>query len=100
YFGGTLLGVPGLIHAYKSTAASSISAGIVIEKNIEERIRIQFEYPVLSEVLQLLKQNDASIYKQEMGLFCDLEAGLPLLSKDRCLESLIKIPDLRIEPMP
>lgn len=98
YFGGTLLGVPGLIHAYKATAAACIANGEPIEKNIEHPIRMQFEYPVLSEVLQVLKQHDASVFKQEMGLFCDFQVGIPLQFKDNCLESLIKIPNLRIEP--
>lgn len=99
YFGGTLLGVPGLIQAYKCTAAASIAAGTVIEKHIETVVRIRFGYPALSEVLQLLRQHEVHIYEQDMGLFCDFRAGVPLRHKERLFESLIKIRDLRIEPV-
>src|SRR6185436_9423323 len=45
YFGGTLLGVPGLVHAYKSAAAMALKDAIVIQKSVMANLTIQFDYP-------------------------------------------------------
>lgn len=77
YFGGTLLGVPGLINAYKTVAADALANAPVTEKWIEDRIEIQFDYPVMGEVMYLLRQAEANIYTQELQLFCMVKAGIP-----------------------
>lgn len=97
YFGGTLLGVPGLINAYKTTAADCLVNAPVTEKNIEFKVRLEYDYSIMNEVIQVLKQNDATIYKQDMQLFCILEAGVPLSNKDICLSRLQEIHGLEIK---
>ncbi|WP_276133894.1 IMPACT family protein [Polluticoccus soli] len=77
YFGGTLLGVPGLINAYKTSTADALSAAPVTEKWIEEKFEIHFDYPVMGEVLYLLKQAEATVYQQELQLFCIVKTGIP-----------------------
>ncbi|MBS1689069.1 MAG: YigZ family protein [Bacteroidetes bacterium] len=77
YFGGTLLGVPGLINAYKTATADALANAPLTEKWIEDRVDINFDYPVMNEVLHLLKQSEATIYKQDLQLFCAIEAGIP-----------------------
>ena len=46
YFGGTLLGVPGLIHAYKESTAQALAIAEVVEKNVEKTVWLKCEYPV------------------------------------------------------
>lgn len=77
YFGGTLLGVPGLINAYKTATADALANAPLTEKWIEDRVDINFDYPVMNEVLHLLKQSEATIYKQDLQLFCAIEVGIP-----------------------
>lgn len=77
YFGGTLLGVPGLINAYKTSTADALSLAQVTEKWIEEKFEVHFDYPVMGEVLYLLKQAEATIYQQELQLFCIVKTGIP-----------------------
>lgn len=77
YFGGTLLGVPGLINAYKTVTADALQAGSFIEKWVEQVVEVQFDYPTMSEVMYLLKQSEATIYKQDLQLFCAVTAGIP-----------------------
>jgi len=91
YFGGTLLGVPGLINAYKSAAASCLSRAVIIEKNIEMMISLDFDYSLLNEVLTILKQSGATIYRQDLQLFCKVAAGIPLANKDMALKRLADI---------
>jgi len=97
YFGGTLLGVPGLINAYKTAAADSLAVATPIEKNIEFKITLEYDYSIMNEVMQVLKQSEASIYKQEMQLFCVLEAGIPLANKETCIAKLTDIRGLEIK---
>lgn len=97
YFGGTLLGVPGLINAYKTATTECLSLGVTIEKNIEYLVTVDFDYSLMNEVMQVLKQNDVSIYKQEMQLFCVFEIGIPLSQKDTALQKLNDIHGVEIK---
>lgn len=77
YFGGSLLGVPGLINAYKTATALSLEDIPRVEKWIERLYEINFDYPSMGEVLYLLKQCEATIYQQDLQLFCTIKTGIP-----------------------
>ncbi len=77
YFGGSLLGIPGLINAYKNATLLALESASKLVKWIEEIYEISFDYPVMGEVLYLLKQCESSIYEQELQLFCIIKAGIP-----------------------
>jgi uncharacterized YigZ family protein len=97
YFGGTLLGVPGLINAYKTATSDALRQVKIIEKNIEKMVDISFDYPLMGEVLYILKQADATIYSQELQLFCNVKAGIPLKHAD---SYLARLSELRVEVRP
>jgi len=78
YFGGTLLGVPGLIKAYKTSAALALQMVPAVEKAIEIPFLISCSYPQLNEVMTVLKQFHCAVIHQETGLFCSITAGLPM----------------------
>lgn len=78
YFGGTLLGVPGLINAYKTVTHDALMAAPVAERWIEQQYEISFDYPAMGEVLYLLKQSEATVLRQDLQLFCTVIAGLPV----------------------
>ena len=82
YFGGTLLGVPGLINAYKTATTRSLENIPKTEKWIGNIVDINFDYPAMGEVLYLLKQAEATIYKQDLQLFCEIRAGIPRTQSD------------------
>jgi len=96
YFGGTLLGVPGLINAYKSAATSCLLQARIVEKNIECMVSLDFEYSLLNEVMIILKQSGATIHRQDMQLFCTITAGIPLSNKEAALKKLHDIYGLEI----
>lgn len=73
YFGGTLLGVPGLINAYKTAAALALQVVPVIQKPITQKIIIHFGYAEMNAVMRLIKLYDAAIIAQEKNLFCKME---------------------------
>jgi len=92
YFGGTLLGVPGLINAYKTAASHALQTTPIIQKQIEIPYDIQFNYNQVNEVMTVLKQYNCSITSQEMQLFCSIKTGIP---KNRLEEVLYKLKDLQ-----
>ena len=77
YFGGTLLGVPGLINAYKTATALVLQCTQVIKKTIEINYNLQFNYPEMNEVMRILKQYNCTIHKNENQLFCKIETCIP-----------------------
>lgn len=92
YFGGTLLGVPGLINAYKSAAALALQVTAIVQKPVLINYRLQFDYTQMNEVMKLVKQFHCAVLKQETQLFCSLEIGVP---KNRIEEVMNKLKDLR-----
>jgi putative IMPACT (imprinted ancient) family translation regulator len=81
YYGGTMLGIPGLINAYKTTAAEALDKAGRIEKNIEVNIEVTCDYTVMNEVLQVFRQFSASILEREQILFCRFRVGVPVGSR-------------------
>ena len=92
YFGGTLLGVPGLINAYKTTAALALQVTPIVQKPVLENYLLQFDYTRMNEVMKVVKQSDSLIQAQDMNLFCSLRIGIP---KDRIEYVLQKLGEIR-----
>ncbi len=96
YFGGTLLGVPGLINAYKTATIEALKTVDKIERWIEKEIQIEFDYPVMGEVLYQLKQAQATMYSQDLQLFCIVVAGIPTKYFEDSLQRLSEISSVKI----
>ncbi len=92
YFGGTLLGVPGLINAYKTAAALVLQVTPLVQKPVLINYRLQFDYTQMNDVMTISKQFDCGVSQQEMNLFCSLQLGIP---KHRLDEVLYKLKELR-----
>ena len=85
YFGGTLLGVPGLIHAYKTAAAEALKTAVVVEKNIEKTVFLRCDYPNLNDAVRIAKQHQAEIIAQDLQLDCRLTVRIPQANYENCL---------------
>jgi putative IMPACT (imprinted ancient) family translation regulator len=72
YFGGTLLGVPGLIHAYKSAASLALQITPVVRKSIDSTFRLTFDYTRMHEVMAVLRRTQGVVLQRETQLFCTL----------------------------
>jgi uncharacterized YigZ family protein len=70
YFGGTKLGVSGLVQAYKTASAEALDNALIIEKHCLEEFKVQFEYPQMNQVMKILKEVEAHISAQTMDLNC------------------------------
>lgn len=76
YFGGTKLGVSGLINAYKTAAASAIANNTIHENLVLSEVKIQFEYPQLNQAMKLVKDHDLEIIYQKMEISCEMTIGV------------------------
>jgi len=92
YFGGTLLGVPGLINAYRTAASLALQITPVVQKPVLLTYRLQFDYTQMNDVMKVVKQFDCAVQKQETLLFCVLEMGIP---RNRLDEVLFRLKELR-----
>lgn len=88
YFGGTLLGTGGLIRAYKEAAADAIAHAEIVEKTVDDRIVIRFEYPLLNEVMRLLKQYEEVQWTQEFRENCRMDLSIRRSLSTRLREQL------------
>ena len=92
YFGGSLLGVPGLINAYKTVTSLVLQVTPVVPKQIEVKYVIHFDYTQVNEVMMVMKQCNCTILANEMQLFCNITAGIP---KSRLTEVLYRLKELQ-----
>lgn len=70
YFGGTKLGVGGLINAYRNSAKLAIEASQIIVKTINVRFRISFPYHLMNKVMRIIKEQNIQIVNQNLELNC------------------------------
>jgi uncharacterized YigZ family protein len=91
YFGGTLLGVPGLINAYKTATSLALQLSPIIQKPIEIAYTLHFDYQQMNEVMMVIKQYNCSVVEQTAQLFVELKVGIP---KNRLEEVIAKMDDL------
>ena len=92
YFGGSLLGVPGLINAYKTVTSLVLQVTPIVQKQIEETYIIHFDYTQINDVMMVLKQCSCTVITQEMQLFCNITTGIP---KSRLTEVLYRLKELQ-----
>lgn len=88
YFGGTLLGVPGLINAYKTAASLVLQVTPFVQKPVLANYHLQFDYTQMNDIMIVVKQFDCTVIKQDLNLFCTMELGIPV---SRVTEVIFKL---------
>jgi len=83
YFGGTKLGVGGLIQAYKTAAQMALEASEIIEKTIDQVFYLHFEYPEMNTVMRIIKDENITIEEQKMELDCRFKISVRKKEADR-----------------
>ena len=97
YFGGTLLGVPGLINAYKTAAVEAIQAAQVIEKTVNDIYELQFDYLLMNDVMRLIKEEKLNIRSQEFDNSCSIKIEIRKSSLDSILGKIEKIEGVQLK---
>jgi len=97
YFGGTLLGVSGLINAYKTAAADAINHARIITHIVKDVYEISFEYPAMNDVMTIMKEEKLEQLNQQFALDCKLSFSVRKLDSDRIYDKLIKLENLKVK---
>lgn len=95
YFGGTLLGVSGLINAYRTASAEALINADIVEKTVREYYEISFPYLSMNDVMKILKEEDIGQSGQNFGLSCVIMVDFRVSLKEKILARLTRIEDLR-----
>ncbi|MFV0482609.1 MAG: IMPACT family protein [Bacteroidales bacterium] len=91
YFGGTLLGVSGLVNAYRTASKESLLVAKVINKEIHELINVEFEYPLLNDVMRIVKERNLDIAKTQYTSNCIVSLSVRLSEIESILQVLNSI---------
>jgi len=94
YFGGKLLGVSGLINAYRSAAESALKNGEIIELYIQDYFDLIFPYACVNDVMKVIKDEEAGQSHQNFGLECRMTINFRTSARDRILNALSRIEGL------
>ena len=95
YFGGIKLGTSGLIEAYRAAAADAIRANEIVERLVEDDIRILFEYPFMNDVMRVVKEEGPTVLSQYFELDCEMTLRQRRSLMSRLRERLSKVESLR-----
>lgn len=76
YFGGTKLGVSGLISAYKESAKAAIEAGTIVERTVDRQFRILFPYIAMNDVMRIIKEEQPVIAEQTFDNLCTMTLSI------------------------
>ena len=96
YFGGIKLGTSGLIVAYRLAAAEAIAAAEIIEKTVDEEVSVMFEYPLMNEVMKVVKDMEPEIVGQQFDMYCQMILRIRKDEMGQLKDRLKKIETLRI----
>jgi len=95
YFGGTLLGVSGLINAYRSAAASAISNAEIIKCTVQEFYEINYPYISMNDVMKILKDEGISQSDQSFDLECSMIISFRTSFRGKILNKLSRIDGIK-----
>ena len=88
YFGGTLLGVPGLINAYKNAAIEALNKAHIIETHIMFHYKVDFAFERMNDVMRILKENHCKIIHQNFLDTCTIEFSVKKINSEKLEQQL------------
>ena len=97
YYGGTKLGVPGLINAYKTAAAEAIGKASIITKIVKEVYQIEYPYEAMNDVMKIIKEEILEVINNEFGTDCVIRLAIRHSQAERVKGRFSKINQLVIK---
>jgi uncharacterized YigZ family protein len=95
YFGGTLLGVSGLINAYRTAALSAIQNAELKERTVQEYFEITYPYIYMNDVMRILKEENLGQSQQSFDLECRILLNFRVSAREKVLNRLCRIEGLK-----
>ena len=97
YYGGTNLGVPGLIHAYKTAASEALNNSTILTKIVKETYDIEYPYEAMNDVMKIIKDETLEVINNEFGMNCVVRLAIRHSDSERVKGRLIKVNQLIIK---
>ena len=97
YFGGTKLGVSGLIHAYKTATEDALKNADIIKKTLLDYYNIKFDYAAMNEIMRILKEENIEQIDQQFDLTCSVKISFRKADTKRVLSKFDRLENLKIE---
>lgn len=91
YFGGTLLGVPGLINAYKTATQEALENAIIIERTVNDVYCIEFEYLSMNDVMRVIKEEGITVSNQQFDNSCSMTVEMRKMQVNTFIQKMEKI---------
>ena len=91
YYGGVNLGTSGLIVAYREAAADAISHAALVTKQVEETITYTFAYPMMNDVMRIVKEMAPRIVSQTYDNTCEIRLAIRKSEAERLKSKLSKL---------
>jgi len=91
YFGGTLLGVPGLINAYRTATELALNEAVVLEKTVNDIYTISFDYLQMNDVMRIIKDDNLEILEQQFDNDCAIKVSVRKMQVNQVLNKLQKL---------
>jgi uncharacterized YigZ family protein len=96
YFGGTKLGVGGLISAYKTAAQMALENAVIVEKTIDKHFVISFGYAHLNKVMRIIKEKNVQIISQKMEIDCEIEIAIRKKNVQNILDTFTSFYEIKL----
>ncbi|RZL49129.1 MAG: YigZ family protein [Pedobacter sp.] len=97
YFGGTLLGVPGLINAYKTATVEALKENTICTETVNDVYQINFDYLAMNQVMRIVKDEELSILEQQFDAICILKFEVRKSNLNAVIGKLEKIEGIEIK---
>jgi uncharacterized YigZ family protein len=97
YFGGTLLGVPGLINAYKQAAVNALANAIIVEQTVNDVYDIVFDYRQMNDVMRIIKDGSITVLSQQLDNSCQMRLSIRKTQVNNTLLKLNNLADLSLK---
>jgi uncharacterized YigZ family protein len=96
YFGGTLLGVPGLINAYKAATEDALASAEIVTRHFINRYKIAFQYPQMNEVMRIVKEMELNVLEQQFEMECSMTVEVRVSATEVFVTRSQKIDGLKL----
>lgn len=100
YFGGTLLGVPGLINAYKTATIEALKNAKTVKKTVDDIFELKFEYPQMNDVITIIKAENLTEIAHKYEISCQIALSIRKSRTEEFFNRFSKIRDVKIEINP
>lgn len=97
YFGGTLLGVGGLINAYRTASQEALKNARIIKQHFYSIYEIKFGYPDMNKVMTVLKEMNIEQVEQKFEISCSLKAKVKKSDKEKFVSALSPFPEIELK---